>query len=206
MAIFLLIRHGHHPLLGKRHVGRTPGVHLSEEGRNQSETLASQLAHLPIRAIYTSPLERAQETAAPLERALQLQASVREELNEIDIGDWSNLTVQEIENQPGWKEWNELRSCVQPPGGELMLSAQARGLGLMEELRCLHAEEMVACVSHGDIVKGLVAHYLGVHLDLFQRIEIEPASVSVVRLEAWGPRVLAVNWTGDPATWAGAAS
>lgn len=196
MSTFLFIRHASHGLLGKRFVARTPGVMLSEQGEAEALTLAERLQHLPIEAIYSSPLERAQQTAQPLAERLKLAPTIREELNEIDIGDWTNCTMDAIDEKPGWSDWNTFRSCARPPGGELMLEAQARVVSLVSELRAKHPGALVALFSHGDIVKGALAHYLGVHLDLFHRIDIDPASVSVVRIENWGPRVLRVNDTG----------
>jgi probable phosphoglycerate mutase len=190
---FLFIRHGHHELLGKRFVARRPGVRLSTEGLRQAEELGLKLQGEGIHAIYSSPMERAQETAAPLARLLGLNVEIAEGLNEIDIGDWTDLTMEEIGRQPGWRDWNAFRSCTLPPNGELMLEAQRRVVQLIGELRGKHHGQMVALFSHGDIIRGAMAHFLGVHLDLFLRIEIDPASVSAVEVGEWGPRVLRVN-------------
>ena len=195
MATFLLIRHGRHSLLDKRYVARTPGVSLSDEGRAQAEDISLRLTGATIEAIYSSPMERAVETAEPLAKRLGLDIQIREELNEIDIGDWTNMTMEEIDGQPGWKRWNEFRSCTRPPNGELILEAQVRMVSLIEELRSKHAGP-VALFSHGDPIRGALAHYLGIHIDLFQRIEVEPASVSVVEVNDWGPCVLRLNDTG----------
>lgn len=197
MATFYFIRHGHHGYLGKRYVGRMPGVHLSEEGQAQAGALVKRLENVKFDRIYSSPLERAQETAAPLAKARNLEVRTAEELNEIDIGEWSNSTFEEIDAKPGWSEWNSLRSCSRPPAGELMLEAQARVISLVNRVRCERPDATIAFFSHGDIVKGALAHFLGVHLDLFHRIEIDPASVSVVRVEEWGIQVLHVNDTGS---------
>jgi probable phosphoglycerate mutase len=190
---FLFIRHGHHELLGKRFVARRPGVHLSAEGQRQAEEVASRLSDQGIAAIYSSPLERAQETAAPLSKRLGLEIQTAEELNEIDIGEWTDLPMDEIGRQPGWRDWNAFRSCTLPPGGELMLEAQRRVVQLLWVLRERHHGQTVALFSHGDIIRGAMAHFLGVHLDLFLRIEVDPASVSAVEVSEWGPRVLFVN-------------
>jgi probable phosphoglycerate mutase len=193
---FLFIRHGHHELLGKRFVARSPGVNLSERGRQQAQELARRLESAGIGAIYSSPMERARQTAAPLAEALGLDVRIAEELNEIDIGDWTNLTMEEIGREPGWRDWNAFRSCTLPPGGELMLEAQRRVVRLLWDLRRRHDGQTVALFSHGDIIRGAMAHFLGVHLDLFLRIEIDPASVSAVEVGDWGPRVLRMNCPG----------
>jgi probable phosphomutase (TIGR03848 family) len=189
----LLIRHGAHALQGKVLVGRTPGVHLSGEGRRQAETLAHRLAETSVRAIYSSPLERAQETAAPLAERLGLETKVVEDLNEIDFGDWTNQPIETLADDQRWHLFNSFRSGTTPPNGEAMLDVQARFVGMVEGLRTLYPGAQVAIVSHGDVIKSGLAHWLGVHLDLFQRIEVSPGSLSVVEIEDYGPRILRLN-------------
>jgi probable phosphoglycerate mutase len=193
---FLLIRHGAHDLLGKRIAGRGPGVHLNEQGRAQVESLAERLEHLPIRAVYSSPLERARETALPLAARLGLPLQVSEEITELDFGDWNGQTFEELRGQPEWNLFNSYRSGTRIPNGELMLEAQARMVAWMGRARERHPDGCVALVGHGDPIKAAVAYSLGVPLDLFQRLEISPASVSVLLLSDWGPQVLCVNHTG----------
>src|ERR1041384_5214871 len=111
MSTILFVRHGTHGLLGKRFVSRTPGVLLNEQGWKEAEAIADRLSGIPIAAIYSSPLERALQTADPLAKRLDLEIQVEEALNEIHIGEWSNLTMDELEKMPGWREWHDLRSC-----------------------------------------------------------------------------------------------
>jgi len=188
-----LIRHAAHGLVGHTIVGRAPGVHLSPEGVRQAQTLAGRLAGSAIAALYTSPLERATETAAAIGARLGLEASVAEELNEIDFGAWTGRTVAELDQIEAWRQFNVFRSSAQIPDGETMLAVQTRVLRLARRLTAAHPGRTVALVSHGDVIKAALAHYLGVHLDLFQRIEIAPASVSLVQLGPYGPKVLLVN-------------
>jgi probable phosphomutase (TIGR03848 family) len=193
MTTFVLIRHASHDLLGHTLVGRAPGVGLSAQGVRDAGELAQSLEAAPIRAVYSSPLERARETAAIVAARLQLQVGIAEELNEIDFGDWTNRTLGDLHALAEWRWFNAFRSTARIPNGEAMTDVQSRMLRLIERLGAIHADQMVALVSHGDVIKATLAHYLGVPLDLFQRIEVSPASVSIVRVERYGPQVLLVN-------------
>ena len=197
MTTFLLIRHAAHGLLGLTIVGRQDGIHLSADGERQAVMLAQRLAKTPVRAIYTSPLERARETAAPIARSLALSVQVAEELNELDFGDWTGRSLEELDRLDEWHRFNVFRSGTRAPNGELMLEAQARIVALMERLRVRHSSGQVALVTHGDVIRSALLHYLGMPIDLFQRIEISPASVSAVVLEAHGPRVVYMNEMPD---------
>jgi probable phosphomutase (TIGR03848 family) len=196
MTRFLLIRHAATDAVGKRLAGRTAGVHLNEEGRAQAQKLAERLASSPIAAIYSSPLERALETAAPLADALGLQASICNDFMEMDFGEWTNRTIEDVMQDDLFHHFNLFRSCTRIPGGESMLEAQARIIAGLEKLRLEHRNQTVAVVSHGDLVKAAVAYYAGIHLDLFQRIEIDPASVSIVSVYDETARILQVNGEG----------
>ena len=195
MATFLLIRHAAHDLLGRAIAGRIAGVSLNPEGQAQAERLAEWLARLPITAIYSSPLERARETALPLAGRLRLQIRIAPELDEIDFGEWTGRTFPELAAIPRWDRFNSFRSGTRIPGGELMLEAQVRIVGLIERLREDHPGGLVALVSHGDVIKAALLYYLGAPLDLFMRLEISPASVSEIEVSEYGPRVLRVNDT-----------
>ncbi len=197
MTTFLLIRHAAHSLLGHTIVGRMPGVHLSEEGQEQARRLAERLADVPIRAIYTSPLERARETTEPLARSLGQQPQICEQINEIDVGDWTGWTLERLRELPQWQLFNSFRSGTRAPHGETMLETQARMVAQMERLKERHANDYVALVSHGDVIKAAVLYYLGIPLDLFHRFEISPASVSIIALHDYGPQILCLNHTGQ---------
>ncbi|MDQ3846567.1 MAG: histidine phosphatase family protein [Bacteroidota bacterium] len=196
MTRFLLIRHATNDTVGKRIAGRMAGVRLNKEGWVQAQKLAERLAHLPITAIYSSPLERAMETAEPLARLLQRSTIPCEDFLEIEFGEWTNGTLEELQPQPLFQRFNLFRSCTRIPGGETMLEAQVRMIAGMEKLYNRHQNETVAIISHGDLIKAAIAYYAGIHLDLFQRLEISPASVSIVEVYDETARILLVNDTG----------
>jgi probable phosphomutase (TIGR03848 family) len=197
MTTFLLIRHGETDAVGKSLMGWMPGWHLNDRGRHQVETLAGRLARLPIRAIYTSPLERAIETAEAIARAHGLAPQPVEGLGEVHVGEWEGLSMAELEPRPDWRQFNSFRSGARPPGGEMMIEVQTRMIRQFQRMQEQHREETVAVVSHGDPLRSVVASSLGLPLDLMLRFEIAPASVSVLEVAQWGPRVLGLNETGD---------
>jgi probable phosphomutase (TIGR03848 family) len=193
MTTLAFIRHAAYDGLGYTIVGRSPGVGLSPEGVEVAEELAERLVGSSVRAIYSSPLERARRTAAAIGARLGLEARIADELNEIDFGDWTERAVIELNDSEQWRRFNRFRSGSRAPNGEAMIEVQARMLRLLERLCKVHPIEIIALVSHGDVIKATLAYFLGVPLDLFQRIEISPASLSIVRVERYGPRVLLVN-------------
>jgi probable phosphomutase (TIGR03848 family) len=196
MTKFLLIRHALTDSVGKRLSGRTPGVPLNAEGQAQAQQLAIRLADMPIAAIYSSPLARAVQTAAPIAAQHDLETSISEDFLELDFGNWTNCTFQELHDQPQFQRFNSFRSSTRIPGGELMLEAQARAVAGLGKLCAQHPGQTVAIVSHADILKAAVAYYAGIHLDLFQRLEISPASVSVLEIFEETARILLLNDTG----------
>jgi probable phosphomutase (TIGR03848 family) len=197
MTVFLLIRHALHSLGGQTIAGRLADVHLSEEGRAQAEGLATRLSGVPIKAIYCSPLDRTCETARAIGAKCGCQPLVAEEVNELDFGEWAGQKLDELKPLERWRQFNAFRSGTRPPSGELMLETQARIVAFMMRLREQYPDDVVAIVSHGDVIRSAVAYFLGMPLDLFQRFEISPASVTVVAVSDYGPWVLCVNHTGD---------
>ena len=193
MSTFLLIRHAHHDWIGRGLAGRLPGVHLSAEGRQQAERLAGRLEGAGIGAVYSSPLERAMETAEPLAQRLGLKVCPSEALGEVRFGAWEGRLLAELEHDRLWRRYNELRSTTRPPGGELVLEIQARVISELERLHHEHADRTIAVVSHGDVIKAAVWHAAGAPLDLFHRLEIDLARVTALRWEPWGQRLLRVN-------------
>jgi probable phosphoglycerate mutase len=193
MTTFLLIRHGETDELGKELSGRRPGVRLNAAGRRQAEQLAGRLAGEGVAAVYSGPLERARETAQPLAERLGLEVRTAAELDEIDLGEWSGQLFEALAGREDWRLFNTARSCSRPPCGELMLEVQARAVAFIQRLCGERPEAAVALVSHSDVIKAVLAYYLGLPLDLAQRLEISPASVSVLALAEEGPRVLCVN-------------
>ena len=192
-TVALLIRHGHTDALGTRLVGRTPHVHLSASGRAQAERLRARLARVPLAAIYSSPLERAIETAAPLARDRDLQVQTRDELLEVDFGSWSGMTFEQLEPLAAWRAFNTHRSTTGVPHGEHALDVQARVMRALARVRADHASDTVALVSHADVIRAAVLYCAGAPLDLFDRFEISPASVTAIALGAGAPRLLYVN-------------
>lgn len=197
MTKFLLIRHALTDSVGKQLSGRTPGLFLNEEGKNQAVDLAARLKKYPIAAIYSSPLERAVETATPLAKSHNLSCIASDDFLEIDYGKWTNCTIEELKNDPQFQRFNTFRSCTRIPDGELMSEAQQRIVKGLEKLQKLYPDKTVAIISHADIIKAAVAYYAGIHLDMFHRIEISPASVSIVELYDDTARILLLNETGN---------
>jgi probable phosphoglycerate mutase len=196
MTLFL-IRHGQTDWIAKAVAGRLPSVHLNAEGRQQAERLAARLKALPITAIYSSPLERTRETAAPLAEALGLEVHPCEEAIELDFGGWQGARIPDLDADPRWRAFNTLRSMTRAPGGELMPEVQTRIVAAIGRIRDAHPDGVVALFSHGDVIRSAVAYFAGVPLDLFQRIEIRPASITSLRFTEWGVLILGVNDTGE---------
>jgi probable phosphomutase (TIGR03848 family) len=197
MTTFLLIRHAAPELVPDTLAGRLPGVPLSRQGQKQAERLAERLAELPIAAVYSSPLERALGTAEPLAQLVRTEVQCCDSFADIEYGEWSGKRFDELNGDPRWRHWNEFRSGAPLPNGGLMLEVQVRAVLALEELRRRHTDKVVAVVSHSDVIKALITHYLGVSLDLFQRVEISPASFSVLAVYDWGARVVRLNDTSN---------
>jgi broad specificity phosphatase PhoE len=190
---FHLIRHASYDLLGQVLAGRSAGHSLNGRGRAEAAVLAASLAHLPIAAVVASPLERTRETAAPIAERLGLPVAIDGDVSEIDYGDWTGSPFGELHANAAWQRFNSFRGTAQIPGGETMLAAQARALRAVLRLRDVWPEHQIAVVTHGDVVKAVLAHFLAMPLDLMRRIEIFPASRSVVALHDTDAHVLGVN-------------
>jgi probable phosphomutase (TIGR03848 family) len=197
MTMFLLIRHALCDPVGQSIAGRQPGVHLNEAGQIQSRKLAERLDGLALDAVYSSPLERAMETAGPVGQRHHLEVQTALGLNEVDFGEWTGRTLAELEQLPAWRWFNSFRSGSTIPGGETMAEVLSRSLRELDRLRERHPDPgaLVAVVSHGDVLRMLVVHALGMSADLLQRVELSPASVSLLQIEDHGPRVLLLNST-----------
>ncbi len=194
----LLVRHGTTATTGKVLPGRTPGLHLSEAGRAQAEAAAARIGTLAdVRAVYASPLERAQETAAPIARAAGRRVRTVEGLNECDFGAWTGRDLAALRRLAAWRQVQEVPSGFRFPGGESFAEMQTRICGTLGELAARHRGGAIVAVSHADPIKAAVAQAVGTPLDLFQRIVISPCSVTVIAYSAGGPLVLTVNSTGD---------
>ena len=193
MTTFLLIRHGMTDAVGKTITGRLPGVHLNKTGQRQADGLPSRLKRWKIDAIYSSPLERALETAAPTARKLGLKVMMSEALSEVDFGEWSGKSLAELDQLPEWRLYNTFRSGTRAPGGELATEVQTRMVEQLTRYSRQHPDQIVGVFSHADAIRLALVHFLGMPIDLMHRIEIRPASISIVRLAEWGPQVLLLN-------------
>ena len=197
MTTFLLIRHALCDPVGKSIAGRTPGIHLNDAGRGQAMALARRLSTLPMAAVWSSPLERAVETAQPFAGIRGLPVVQDQRLTEVDFGEWTGRRLTELDGLPRWHEFNERRSSTRIPGGEIMDEVVRRSLGMLEEIH--HTPDLtgrlVAVVSHGDVLRSLVAHCIGMDPDAIHRIEIAPASVSILQTEDRTWRLLLLNST-----------
>ena len=203
MSTVLFVRHGLTAMTGPVLAGHTPGVHLDERGRAQAEAVAARLAPVPLAAVVTSPLERCVETTDAVLAGRELTAAVEPRLAEVRYGDWTGKPLKELAKQPLWRVVQAHPSAAVFPGaeGEALAGAQSRAVAAVREwdarITAAAGPEAVwlAC-SHGDIIKAMLADALGLHLDLFQRIVVDPCSVSVVRYTDTRPFVLRVNDTG----------
>ncbi|HEY7582775.1 MAG TPA: histidine phosphatase family protein [Acidimicrobiia bacterium] len=202
MARLLLIRHAPTSETGRMLSGRLPGKSLSPQGREMAEALASELRSVRLAAIYSSPLERAVETATPIALAQRREVIVHEGLLEVDYGSWSGRSLKSLYRLRLWRVVIRTPSRAGFPGGESIAEAQHRMVSTCEELAALHKGKTVALVTHGDPIKAAVSHFLGQPLDLFNRIAIAPASVTVLDLPSGGwPRLVSLNAGGNPSTW-----
>ncbi len=197
----LLVRHGQTPTTGKVLPGRAKGLHLADEGHQQAANAAERIGALGrIDAIYSSPLERAKETAAPIAAARGLKTQIDRGLFECDFGDWTGRELKDLMKLPEWRTVQSAPSTFRFPNGESFTEMQTRMVTTLDKLRLRHPGGTIVCVSHADTIKAAVAHALGTHIDLFQRIVISPASVTAISWHPGGPVVLAVNSTGRPLT------
>lgn len=196
MTTLFLIRHGLTAVTGKTLYGRTPGVALDERGRAQAEALAERFARVRLTAVYSSPLDRCIQTVAPLAARQRLDVVAREGLIEMDVGSWTGRPLAQVRRTRLWKELIHRPSHFRFPEGESFAEAQTRALAEVHAIAARHPRGRVAVASHGDIIRMLVAHLAGAHLDLFQRTVADPVSVSVVHLGDGGPYVVLVNDTG----------
>jgi probable phosphoglycerate mutase len=193
-TVVLLVRHGLTPTTGVKLPGRAAGLHLSDEGRRQADATAARIGRLPaVTAVYASSLERARETALPIARARHLAVRVERGLLEVDIGDFTGLSLKRAARRPEWATIQRNPSAFRFPGGESFVEMQARITTTLAGLVDRHRGELIVAVSHADPIKAAVAQALGTPLDLFQRIAIAPASITAVAYHLHGPSVLTVN-------------
>lgn len=196
-TVVLLVRHGQTPTTGKVLPGRAAGLHLADVGREQAARAAQRIAELPkVDAIYASPLERARETAAPIGAARGLKVQIDKGLLECDFGDWTGAELKALMKLPEWGTVQRAPSTFRFPNGESFTEMQTRMVSAIDRLRARHPGGTIVCVSHADPIKAAVAHAMGSHIDLFQRIVISTCSISAIAYGMGAPVVLTVNSTG----------
>ena len=193
MTTFFLIRHASCSGLGETLWGRTAGICLDEKGRLQAQRLAERFHGIPLQAIYSSPLERAVETAETIARTMKLEVRKSPAFDEIHFGDWTGKEFNALSGDERWRQFNSQRSTTTIPGGESFLQVQSRVVTELNELSTQHGDARVAIVSHADVIKAAVGYFTATPIDLLHRFEISPCSVSVLALDADSARLLTIN-------------
>ncbi|MGI9605423.1 MAG: MSMEG_4193 family putative phosphomutase [Acidimicrobiales bacterium] len=197
-TVVLFVRHGQTPTTGTKLPGRARGLHLADKGREQAVRAGARIGAVgTVSAVYASPMERTQETAAPIARACKLRVRTHKGLIEADFGEWTGKNLSALRKKPEWNTVQRYPSGFRFPGGESFTEMQTRMTGAVADLVSRHPGETIVAVSHADTIKAAVADAQGTPLDLFQRIVISPCSVSAVMYTSTGPIVLSVNSTGD---------
>ena len=196
MPIFLLIRHGENDYVKDgRLAGRMPDVHLNQKGQAQAQAVSDKLKGARVAAIYASPLERTIETANPIAAMLDLEVIPRSGLLEVDFGEWQGKTLKSLRRRKLWKVVQGAPSQMRFPGGESFAEAQIR---IVQDIRLLAEQhkpkDLVICVSHSDLIKLAVAYFIGLPLDMFQRLHVSPASITALMLSQMGGHLLTMNY------------
>lgn len=198
MTTLILIRHATNDWVRKGLLaGWTPGVHLNEEGQAQAQALSKRLAVSHLDAIYSSPLERARETAQAVAAPHGLEVQIHEGIGEVQYGEWNGRSIRDLVKKPLWRSVQLYPSGTRFPNGETIGEMQARVVAALDEIRTAHPQAIVVAVAHADVIKAAVAFYAGVPLDLFQRLIISPASVTVIGFSHFGPRLIRMNDNGE---------
>ena len=197
-TLVLLVRHGQTPTTGTTLPGRAKGLHLADKGVEQAAIVAERIAPLAknVAAVYASPLERTRETAAPIGKAVGQRVKSNRGLLECDFGEWTGAELKALGKLPEWKQVQRYPSGFRFPGGESFSEMQVRINDAIAGMVKTHPGKTVVAVSHADPIKAVVAHAMGTHLDLFQRIVVSPCSVTAILYTPDGPIVLCVNSTG----------
>ena len=197
MTVFILVRHATNDWVKKGKLpGWTKGIHLNAEGHKQAQAAAERLKPLKLDAIYSSQLERAQETARYIADGRKLPVVVRTGLADLKTGEWTGKSVKQAARTKLWKAIQTRPTHTRMPGGESFSEMQGRLINELEQIRGAHPKGIVAVVSHADAIKSIVAYYLKLDLDHFQRIVINPASLTVIQVDDGMARLVRLNDTG----------
>jgi probable phosphoglycerate mutase len=190
---FFLVRHATHALVDRVLVGRMGGVPLDARGQQQARDLGQQLCQERLTGIQSSPRERALETARAIGVRTRLPIEISDEVDEIDVGGWTGLSFEELASLPDWHCWNTMRGTARPPDGESMAELQARVVRHLEKVHAKYPYGRIAIVTHAEVVRAAILHYLGLSLDQFFRIEVRPATVSILVLGDRSSKVVKMN-------------
>lgn len=203
MTVLLLIRHAQNDWVKKgKLAGWTPGVHLNNAGMKQAEALGTRLATAKLDAVYSSPLERAVETAQAIVRHHQgLTVQIDSGVGEVNFGNWTGKKLKNLAQKKLWRVVQNVPSRARFPEGESFLEMQFRVVSALESIASQYPGGTVAVTSHSDVIKAVVAYYAGMHIDMFQRLVISPASISIIGLEKYGPRIIQINDTSHYSKW-----
>jgi probable phosphoglycerate mutase len=195
MPIFLLIRHGENNFVKtSKLAGRLPGVHLNARGQKQAEALGEALKAVPIRAIYSSPLERALETAAPIASPHNLQIIPEPDLMDTDVGKWQGRSWKVLRRTKAWKIVQSAPSRFRFPEGESFPETQMRVVNVLERIARTHKpQEIIAVIFHADPIKLAISHFIGLPLDRFQRLGCETGSLSMLYVGESGANLMKLN-------------
>ena len=194
----LLVRHGQTPTTGRLLPGQAPGLHLSDDGKKQAEAAAARIAKLKrVTAIYASSLERARETAMPIARVRDLAVRIERGLMDLDVGRWTGERLDKVSKRPEWSTVQRHPSGFRFPDGESFMEMQTRMTDALARIVERHRGGVVVAVSHADPIKAALAHALGMHLDLFQRLNVAPGSITTIVYTSGPPMVLGMNSLGD---------
>ena len=193
MTVIYLVRHGVTSHTGHKLSGWMPDIHLTDKGRAQAEAVADRLASVPFKAVYSSPIDRTMETARPIAARHGLPVRSRRYIGEVEFGKWEDRSFKTLRRTKLWGRVQRFPSGVRFPEGETLREVQVRAVDEIERISAEHPRDTVCCVSHADVIKLVLAHYMGLHIDLFQRLDVGPASTSVIAVREDGPMVLAMN-------------
>ena len=197
MTTILLIRHGQTDAIDRYIAGTAAGTPRNAAGCLEAARLAERLRDVPLGAVISSPLTRTRQTAEPIAASHRLEIQLAADLGEFEFGDWTGRSFHELDADPQWHRFNRVRSVMRAPGGELMLDVQRRAVSALLDIGATYSDGRVAVVSHGDVIRAALMYFLGIPLDLVHRLEVAPASVSILTLDGNGPVVHRVN--GDSA-------
>ncbi len=197
MTTFFLIRHASCDGLGQTLWGRTPGICLNDTGTTQAQCLADRFKNMSFNAIYSSPLERALQTATGIAESMKLDVTTSDAANEINFGEWTGKTFDELSRDERWRHFNRRRSITMIPGGESFLDVQNRIVKELDMLALQHGDAHVAIISHADVIRAAVAYFSAIPIDLVDRFEISPCSVSAVAVNDDNATLLTLNNTGE---------